>query len=92
MGTLFILEILDWAFLIAALVVLVLQFSTPAAADRTGSTYRTLNVLFWIFMTACFLINGLESVTWFRWVWFLAAVASFVGAFVPPRGSRPAAE
>lgn len=79
MAGIVVLEILDWVFLVAALVVLVLQFQAT-----NSKSYNALNSAFWVLMAACFLINGLESSSWWMWLWFIAAAASLVAAFAGP--------
>lgn len=78
-----LLEILDWVFLIAALVILVLQFQVTNL-----NSYRSLNVVFWLLMAGCFVINGLDSVSFWQWIWYAAAVASVVAAFAVPTPRR----
>lgn len=76
-----ILEIIEWVLLIAALVVMVLQFRSTSLAQ-----YRGYNTAFWVLMAGCFAINGVESGTGWEWVWYIAAVASLAAAFVVPKG------
>lgn len=73
------LEILDWIFLVAALVVLVVQFQATSK-----SSYMAWNSAFWLLMAACFTINGIQSVSGWMWVWWAAAVACLIFAFWRP--------
>lgn len=77
------LEILESVFLVAALVIIVLQVRATSL-----SQYRALNIAFWLLMAASFLINGLESQTGWQWVWYVAAVAAAAAAFAPIKPRR----
>lgn len=78
-----LLEVLEWVFLVAAIVILFVQFNSSSP-----SQYRALNAAFWVLMAGAFAVNGIESDTGWMWFWFIAAAASLVAAFVPPRGLR----
>lgn len=69
------LEALEFALLIAAIIILVVIFRLP---DRTSSRYRTLNGLFWLLLAGAFVINGVESSSAIKWVWFVGGAAAIV--------------
>ncbi|WRS30509.1 hypothetical protein U6G28_02110 [Actinomycetaceae bacterium MB13-C1-2] len=71
------LEVLDWVFLVAALVAIIAQFKATSY-----SAYRGFSIAFWLLIAACFVINGLDSNSFWKWAWFAAAVGSVVEAFV----------
>lgn len=78
-----LLEILDWVFTVAALVALVVQLSV-----RDASSYRLWNVVFWVFLAAAFVVDGFESQSWWRWLWFAAAVLALAAIAYTPKSPR----